>query len=457
MTLRPTISPLFATDATLGTGVESALSPRLDPGAGVRARGLLPNARFPARWFNSIRGVVGDWLAYLDEKTQLVFNVKSFGAVGNGSTNDTAAVQACLDACQSAGGGFVLCPPGVYRVIAALTVPQNCTLVGVWGQSRIQLDHASEHFFVLGGGSYSLRLVDITLDAQQVNTGTVFRTVGSDNFLSLERCAINDGGFLRGLLAVGLHSITINGEDSRLTSGYTSSAFWLSATYLRVAGGRMVMAPAATAPLIGNSGSSGRVNLRDVRFSQVATGPGGASFVDVSTGRTVAEGCSFDVDSSGAGGASYAFNLNGGQLNNAACAFDRDCVPYLFGAPAAADSSVQPGPGILYSAGAAAPIVIPDGAASARVTSTLSTAPTVRLPNTLCAGQAFDVSLFNGGGSTWSGQVAWKKADGTAALTEDPTAFAGLAVGQSLTMHFTVVEISGGLYWHQVGKVAVLT
>ena len=36
-------------------------------------------------------------------------NVKEFGAAGDGTTLDTAAIQAAIDA-----GGMVYCPPGVY-------------------------------------------------------------------------------------------------------------------------------------------------------------------------------------------------------------------------------------------------------------------------------------------------------------------------------------------------------
>ncbi len=42
------------------------------------------------------------------------FNVRDFGAAGDGRTPDTAALQAALDACAQAGGGQVWLPPGRY-------------------------------------------------------------------------------------------------------------------------------------------------------------------------------------------------------------------------------------------------------------------------------------------------------------------------------------------------------
>ena len=51
-----------------------------------------------------------------------VFNVKDFGAVGNGSANDTAAIQAALTAAiASVPGGTVYFPAGLYVITSTLT------------------------------------------------------------------------------------------------------------------------------------------------------------------------------------------------------------------------------------------------------------------------------------------------------------------------------------------------
>jgi Glycosyl hydrolases family 28 len=42
------------------------------------------------------------------------FNVKDFGAVGNGETNETPAINRAIEKCNAAGGGTVLFPPGKY-------------------------------------------------------------------------------------------------------------------------------------------------------------------------------------------------------------------------------------------------------------------------------------------------------------------------------------------------------
>lgn len=65
-------------------------------------------------------------------------NVKDFGATGNGSSNDTGAVQAAIDS-LGAAGGTVYFPPGTYRIARTLGIDDrwglkitgsNVTLLG---------------------------------------------------------------------------------------------------------------------------------------------------------------------------------------------------------------------------------------------------------------------------------------------------------------------------------------
>ena len=41
-------------------------------------------------------------------------NIRDFGAVGDGVTFDSAAVQQAFDTVSAAGGGKVIIPPGTY-------------------------------------------------------------------------------------------------------------------------------------------------------------------------------------------------------------------------------------------------------------------------------------------------------------------------------------------------------
>lgn len=76
-----------------------------------------------------------------------VFNVKTYGAVGNGSTDDRTSIKAAFDAACAAGGGIVFFPAGTYEVSKqgsnawALQIScSNIQMLGVTdGQSVLQL------------------------------------------------------------------------------------------------------------------------------------------------------------------------------------------------------------------------------------------------------------------------------------------------------------------------------
>ncbi|WPJ96606.1 glycoside hydrolase family 28 protein [Coraliomargarita algicola] len=54
-------------------------------------------------------------LAGFSASSAAVYNVKDFGAVGDGIAMETEALQAAIDACSAAGGGTVWLPPGDYQ------------------------------------------------------------------------------------------------------------------------------------------------------------------------------------------------------------------------------------------------------------------------------------------------------------------------------------------------------
>jgi hypothetical protein len=66
----------------------------------------------------------------VDSKLKDTFNVKDFGAKGDNSTDDTAAIQACIDAAEAAYRGVALFPRGLYRISASLQLPSFVTLRG---------------------------------------------------------------------------------------------------------------------------------------------------------------------------------------------------------------------------------------------------------------------------------------------------------------------------------------
>jgi hypothetical protein len=58
------------------------------------------------------------------------FNVKNYGAVGDGMHNDTTMIQAAATACDAAGGGTLFFPPGNYLIMAPITVTRKVQVTG---------------------------------------------------------------------------------------------------------------------------------------------------------------------------------------------------------------------------------------------------------------------------------------------------------------------------------------
>lgn len=103
-----------------------------------------------------------------------VFDIKEYGAVCDGSTDDTAAIQAAITACQNAGGGTVRHPGGTAITTAPLNVTvDNVQFVGTGWGSVIKASASfvgAQMLYVqsLGNFRYGIRLQDIFFDGNSV-------------------------------------------------------------------------------------------------------------------------------------------------------------------------------------------------------------------------------------------------------------------------------------------------
>jgi hypothetical protein len=106
------------------------------------------------------------------------FNVKTYGAVGDGVASDQAAFSAALAAAAAAGGGNVYVPPGTHRLTAGLTWDARVNLVGVPGQSIITLDNATERLLTFDTASSAempCLFFGVSFQTTQMNSATVVR------------------------------------------------------------------------------------------------------------------------------------------------------------------------------------------------------------------------------------------------------------------------------------------
>jgi polygalacturonase len=83
----------------------------------------------------------------------VTLNVRDFGAVGNGSTNDSGAIQRAINAANAAeGGGTVVFPPGTYQSRNTIQMRSNVTLqvntgATIRGASNDEYDEAEDNPF----------------------------------------------------------------------------------------------------------------------------------------------------------------------------------------------------------------------------------------------------------------------------------------------------------------------
>ena len=124
-------------------------------------------------------------------------NVKAstYGAVGNGVANDTSAIQAALDAAQTAGGGTVYFPKGTYLVSSALTVHALVSLQGDGpGASIIQSSGGSSTSILVFSVSatYPAFIRGLQLKyVSSISTGNIVQA-HSGNIIRIDDCYIGN-------------------------------------------------------------------------------------------------------------------------------------------------------------------------------------------------------------------------------------------------------------------------
>jgi parallel beta-helix repeat protein len=134
--------------------------------------------------------------AEIDAWTQQVrVNVKvDFGATGDGVTDDTAAIQAALDAVEAIGGGYCFLPFGTYLISAPLDVAAYVTIEGSgWGSVITLADNSDCNLITQTTGRENdyagVRNLKVSGNKANQASGHGIYAFASDRFL-VENCWI---------------------------------------------------------------------------------------------------------------------------------------------------------------------------------------------------------------------------------------------------------------------------
>lgn len=84
------------------------------------------------------------------DKGEIVYDVIAFGAVGDGTTDDSAAIQSAISAIESAGGGNLYLPTGTYLLGTTLTITldKGFKMTGNGFTSILKIDNATDIYAI---------------------------------------------------------------------------------------------------------------------------------------------------------------------------------------------------------------------------------------------------------------------------------------------------------------------
>jgi hypothetical protein len=95
------------------------------------------------------RGVPSSLATYLDEIIVTTVSPHTFGAMGDGVTDDTTAIQRAINETEAAGGGILFFPTGTYVITNLIIDSPNVQLIGNGNSSILRSSDSTQHLITL--------------------------------------------------------------------------------------------------------------------------------------------------------------------------------------------------------------------------------------------------------------------------------------------------------------------
>jgi hypothetical protein len=140
-------------------------------------------------------------------------SVRSYGATGNGTTDDTAAINQAI-----AAGGVVYFPPGTYKYVGSMTLPPN-TSYRIYGDGPgvstiLFTGNPNSGIYGPAMGTNTLNVDGLTLKANSYNCGTAITASFSESAAKFRTAEI--------------HNVQIIGSTRDGVTGF----YWTNGIYL---------------------------------------------------------------------------------------------------------------------------------------------------------------------------------------------------------------------------------
>jgi Pectate lyase superfamily protein len=246
-------------------------------------------------------------------------SVQSYGATGNGVTDDTPAIQAAINALESQGGGLLIVPAGTYLLNSYSPSPHPWFFHNLIVGSNVFIQGAPGATFLQGPGGRA----PLPQGASEVrNTVLVFGTANY-TITTFQNTSYN-GGFYN-LQATSAGSTTVTFATPSQASGFSVGSY--VAIYEANSGD---VIPSETSQVTAVDASTGTLTLNwplarsfptayIANVTQLATNTVGVSHVVVQgaeplsiteTFNFTAQNCSFISDLTVTGANTYGLNMN---------------------------------------------------------------------------------------------------------------------------------------------------